>query len=713
MYVSIPTYNSTIGEWSATEFSELRDFIKFVKSKIKTVGEYNLKNTNLWRQQAINYEKNGKLYTTLPEDTKRWREYWDFEKLKSKVGVIIDDFYITEHYYFYLNFCPIYNVLEQSTDWAEIWDSHYHYLLHKKLAKLTGKHTVITKKRRWGLSFLEVADIHRIFTFQRDSICKFICKDEDPNSKNFRILDGYRLFTDAHTAWIRPTTGSYPKIQQRIQQTNLDTKAVTYSGRMSIVESVVTKMQAAKGVGMYLTKGFWDEAGIQNNLIKSIQYNEKSVKQGGVVRGEIVVGGSVGELKDSENLKELIYNPTDYGFYAVEDEITGSKFGIFIPESYNYVDEVTDPDDEELIIGHKKFYDEDGNSDVDAAVKRILEKREKTKNKSPQAYRLELSQGPLTLSEAFDEREENIFPTHIIVKPAEDLYLRRESIGLPVELFYNSEGRIKHRIVKYQKVLDFPITRDTVREGCIMLYEPPPENPPLGLFYAGVDTVSSKKSTSKTSDSLMSVHIMKGRHSVEGEYGEKVLVAEWTGRCEDYEETYTRVQMLCEYYNAKSLVENNQESYIQWLISKKKQRLLIKAGDINNLRDILPNYSSNSSYGITTSKKSTEYIFDMIITYIESTIAKSFNDNTGDVTHIMGVHTIKDFMLLKEMLKWSPSLNTDRLISFGLALWAATIFTEQHHIKVGKKVDYTANMPKKRGMFSSTGISQFRKAKMF
>lgn len=711
MYISIPTYSSKTSEWSTTEFKELKDFILFVKSKIKKVGEYGLKNTYLWRQQALNYKKN-KVYTSLPEDTKRWREYWDFEKLKSKVGVIIDDYYISEHYYFYLNFCPIYNVLEQSTEWPEVWDSHYHYLLHKKVAKLTGKHVVITKKRRWGLSFLEVADIHRIFIFQRDSICKFICKDEDPNSKNFRILDGYRLFTDANTAWIRPIMGSYPKIQQKIQQTDQDTKKVTYKGRMSVVESVVTKLKPANGVGLYLTKGFWDEAGIQNNLIKSIQYNEKSVKQGGVVKGEIVAGGSVGELKDSENLKELQLNPSDYGFYGILDEVTGKSQGIFIPESFNYVDEVLDPEDEDIVIGYEKFYDEDGNSFVEKAVKRILEKRIKTKNKSPQAYRLEISQGPLTISEAFDEREENIFPTHIISEQAEKLYLIRESLGLPVELFYTVSGKIKHRTVKYSKVLDFPINKDTDTKGCIILYEPPPEDCPIGLYYSGVDTVSSKKVTHKTSDSLMSVHIFKGRHKVDGEFGEKILVAEFTGRCEDYEETYTRVQMLCEYYNARSLVENNQESYIQWLISKKKQRLLIKANEINNLKDVLPNYSSNSSYGITTSKKSTEYIFDLIITYIENTIAKNFDDRTGEVDKILGVHTVKDFMVLKEMLKWSPNINTDRLISFGLGLWAATVFTEQMNIKVGKKVDYLKGMPNRRSLFSSNRQA-FRSTKMF
>lgn len=524
-------------------------------------------------------------------------------------------------------------------------------------------------------------------------------------------MESYRNFTNQFTAWKRPIMGGYPSISQKIEIQDPTTKQKSYSGRMSVLECVATKQNPAKGVGLYLTKGVWDECGTNGHVLKSITYNEKSVKQGGVMKGKIVTGGSVGELKDADGIKEITYNPTAYNFYFDEDEL-GNKYGIFIPESSNYVEEVRDEEDDELIIGFKKYYDENGNSDVEGAVKAITHTRLKLKERSPQAYRLSISQGPLLIKEAFDEREENIFPTHIINDRYAALY-ELNKVGHAVRMYRDESGKVRHKFVENTKVRDFPVRKNTDRAGCIIIYDFPMANPPLGLYFAGVDPVGQKKTMVINTDSLMSCYVMKGRHNIEGEYEEKVIVAEYCGRYDNYEDTYNQVQMLCEYYNARTLVENNSEYYIQWLITEKKQKLLVKKNELQNLKEIIPTYGSLAEYGVNMSPNLKNYLMELTISYIEQPISKSFNDKTAEVSNIYGVHSIKDVMLLEEMLKWTTTINTDRLIAFSLTLWLANLMTEQSGRVVTKKEKVEVIKIPKRGMFSSISSPMFTKAKMF
>ena len=703
-FLDIPTYVN--GIWTITSFKLKKDFYNFIKAKIKIPGKYNLKDTHLWRQESIRFETEKYYSKTIP-GTVSHREYWDFEKKKSFVGIIVGDFYISAHYYFYLNFTPIYNVLESRTTFPEVWDSHYHYMLHKTLAWLEGKFVVNTKKRRWGLSFLECADIHRRFIFERDSICKLIHREDDPVSKNWRIIENYRTFTNTHTAWKRYVMGSYPSITQQIEkveETSTGGKKKSYSGLKSVLEAVVTRQQPAKGVGLYLTKGFFDEAGLSPKLISSIKYNEKSVKQGGVVKGDITVGGSVGELKDSDDLKTLMFNPDAYNFYAPVDEVSDGTKGIFIPESWNYVEE--EKDDSGFTIGEKKCYDQDGNSDVEGALKAIIALREKTKTQNPKDYRLQVSQGPLTINEAFDEREENIFPTHLILEQYNKLFAVKDQLGTPVELYYDEKNKVKHKFVRNNKVQDFPLKKTSETEGCIMVYEFPIENAPLNLYFAGIDTVGKKEATTATSDSLMACYIIKGVHLINGELTNKEIVAEYVGRYKDGQKTFDTVTRLWEWYNARPLIENNQESYIQDLITQKKQRTLIRKSELSNLTEINPSYSTKSDYGVSTGTgtKIKDYLYDLIIEYLEQPLSKKFDDISGDVEVVKGISRFPDYMALKEMLNWTPKANVDRILALGYALWAVKIFNEMNYqiVKSLPKDPPKRNKPITTPMFRQT-----------
>jgi hypothetical protein len=714
--IEIPKYDSTTSTWSFETFTK-NQFYLFIKDKIKSVGNYGLVNTENWKERSIFFQKNKTYFKNLKHKSEEYIEKWEFEKLKCRVGVIFDDFYVTHQYYHYLNYSPIYIVNDEKFDFPEVWDSHYDYCLHKELAALIGKYVPIVKKRRWGYSYLECSDFARQYFFEKDTINKIIHRDVDISEKAFKMIEDMKTFMNENTAWYRHTTGTYPKIIQRLEKQDLTTKRRTYTGRNNIIEGISTKTNPAKGVGLYANKLFFDEAGISPHLIKSINYNEKSIKQGGVVKGEIIVGGSVGELKDCEDLRDLIFTPDAYGFYGVLDETTGEKRGIFVPEQYNYIQETRDEND--VVIGYTKFYDKDGNSDVDGALAAILSYRVRLKNQSPTAYRLACSQSPISLDEAFGEREDNKFPTHIINDQRLVLESSKKDKQIPVEL-KKENLKISHVFSENKKVTDFPLKKSQdihYRDGGVIIYEFPLKNAPPNTYFAGIDPVSAKRTTTLSTNSLMCCYIIRGEHIIDGKIMPKQIVAEYTGRFEDPYKTYETVTMLWEFYNARPLIENNHESYIQWLISKKRHHNLIRTSELSNLKELSVNYNSNSDYGITTKNK--DFIHDIIIEYLEQEVSKSFNEKNGDVKVVRGVDLVFDEVLLKEMAIWSKNLNTDRIVAFGLALWCTRIFNEMNNgsntivTKDDNKKYHKFN--KKQSMFNQNTGSMFskRKFKMF
>lgn len=50
------------------------------------------------------------------------------------------------------------------------------------------------------------------------------------------------------------------------------------------------------------------------------------------------------------------------------------------------------------------------------------------------------------------------------------------------------------------------------------------------------------------------------------------IVAAWCGRFDDINKTHQRLELIIEWYNAWTVIENNISLFIQYMISRKKQR---------------------------------------------------------------------------------------------------------------------------------------------
>jgi hypothetical protein len=263
--------------------------------------------------------------------------------------------------------------------------------------------------------------------------------------------------------------------------------------------------------------------------------------------------------------------------------------------------------------------------------------------------------------------------------------------------------------------MEFPISKKTEdKEGVICIYERPHKDPPFGMYYASVDPVSEGKTT--TSDSLCSIYVYKnpvevikddGNGSVKNEIERDMIVASWCGRFDDLNKTHERLELLIEWYNAWTVVENNVALFIQYMISKRKQRYLVPKDMILFLKDIGANRNVFQEYGwknVGTLFKGT--VLSYGIEFLKEELDYETKENGDIVKTIYGAERIPDIMLLKEMQAYRDGLNVDRLVSFCALIAFAKV--QQSNRGLTKRVEVTKENLDNSQKFSKLNWSPFR-----
>jgi hypothetical protein len=408
-----------------------------------------------------------------------------------------------------------------------------------------------------------------------------------------------------------------------------------------------------------------------------------------------IAAGSVGDLEQCNPLKDMILNPTNNDIYAVETNLLDADGGIglaglFIPEQWSM----------------PPYIDAYGNSLVEEALAAIKEEREKWKAElNPEQYQLRISQKPTNIAEAFAYRKESIFPQGIISKQLKKIEDKEYSFE-HIELERTVEGVIAKRTTKLP-ISQFPVDKKMQdKSGVVVVWERPVKNPSFGMYYGSIDPVSEGKTT--TSDSLCSIFIYKTAVEVTREtpdgyesFIEKdKIVASWCGRYDDINKTHEQLEMIIEWYNAWTVVENNVSLFIQHMISKKKQRYLVPKQQILFLKDLGSNNTVYQEYGW----KNTGVLFKShLISYAIEFIREEIDtelDNEGNVlSTTLGVERIPDPMLLKEMLAYQPGLNVDRLVSFSALVAFAKIQQSNRGFTKRREEDETKNLQNSKNLY--------------
>ena len=664
--ISIPTWEK--GEWiEDTVFNSQKEFTEYLEGLFKEPGQYEFDETVMhWQTESIKYNTQG-YYCSAPSGTKDFIQYWDDQKRKARTGVIYrsgdKQWYLSRDYYFWLNFLPIFDKEKNMYDFPLIWDIQYHMALYEILAEINNKHSVILKKRQIASSYFHCAKLINYYWFEEGAKLKMgaSLKDYINLKGSWKMLNEYSDFLNEHTAWIRPhNPGKVGDWEQKIQKT-VGGRDITV-GLKSTLSGYTFEKDATAGVGGPCRYFFHEEGGVAPKADETYEFMRPALHSGMITTGMFIIAGSVGDLDQCEPLKEFMLHPEENDFYAVEsnlidDEGTWGKHGLFLPEQWSM----------------PPYIDEFGNSQVEEALKAIHDQREKwKKDLDPGKYQLRISQKPTNIKEAFAYRSESKFPLHLLTNQTrriEDKLYHQEYLDI-------KRGAGDKIIIKESNkspITEFPVKRnETDKEGCLVVWERPVENPEFGMYYGSIDPVSEGKTT--TSDSLCSIYIYKNTVQVSrpDENGqmkthveEGKIVAAWCGRFDDINQTYERLELIIEWYNAWTIVENNISLFIQHMISVRKQKYLVPRDQIMFLKNIGANKNVFQDYGWkNTGTMFKSHMISYAIEFLKEQLDVE-SDEDGVVTNITyGVERIPDIMLLKEMAEYHDGLNVDRLVTF-------------------------------------------------
>jgi len=695
--LNVPIYNSSNDNWGTTEFGTLEEFKEFVTPLFKEPGLYEFDET-AWKfnEQAQIFDSR-KYYCNSAFKSKDFRTYWDAEKEKCRNGVIFigenNTWYLTRDYYMWLNFLPIYNKEISDFGFAKVRDVQYHMALYELLAELNYKHCVILKKRQIASSYFHVAKLINSFWFERGSILKIGAAREDYiNLKgSWRFFNEYRDFLHKYTAWYRPCTpDKVLNWQQRIEETTPDGKK-SYRGNKSIIVGTSFEKRADAGVGGPCTYFFHEEGGIAPKADRTFFFIKPSMQSGMVTTGVFILAGSVGELDMCEPMKDMMLRPGG-DFMSVTHKLMDENWaegttGLFIPEQWSM----------------PPYIDKYGNSMIKESLEAIAVEREKwKKDYTPEKYQYSVSQHPINIKEAFDYRTESVFPPHLVqrqMKRLDDNEILIEYLDI-----YEENGKPKFKDSR-RFPLNFPTDKKIEdKRGCIIVHERPPDNPDWGIYYGSIDPVGEGKTT--TSESLFCLQIYKmptedvtiGKDGAKSSIKGDKLVASWTGRYDDINDTHDLARMLIEMYNCWTLVEANVSLFINYMIMKKKQKYLVPKDQVLFLKELEGNKMSYQAYGWkNTGGMFHNHLISYAVEYTKEIIDQELlPDGTAVKTHY-GIERVTDRTLLEEMLQYREGLNVDRLVTFAALIAFRNLQLASRGYK--KTITYEENFKKSQDLY--------------
>ena len=706
MYKSIPTYYN--GKWIVTDFETKDNFIEFILSIFSEPGEYGFTILSKeFNREAKIFNEQG-FYCNKPFRSKDFTAYWEDQKIKCREGVIYKNdnksWFLTRDYYMWLNFLPIFDKEEKKYGFAKVRDAQYHMALYELLAELNDKHSAILKKRQIASSYFHMGKIINQYWFEEGSICKIgaSLKDFINDKGSWKFLDEYKIFLNEHTAWYRPSNPEKVLLWQQQIEVKVGNRK-TARGLKSKIQGGSFEKNATTGVGGPCTYFFHEEAGIAPKMSETYEYLRPAMSSGMMTTGMFIAAGSVGDLEQCNPLKEMITNPKANDIYAVETNLidadgTIGMAGLFIPEQWSM----------------PPYIDDWGNSLVEEAIEAIVLERSRWKNElNGEQFQLRISQKPLNIAEAFAYRKASIFPQGILSRQQKRIEEKEYPYEL-IELDRNEKGIFAKRTNKLP-ITRFPVDKkQTDKTGTVVVWERPVKSPEFGAYYASIDPVSEGKTT--TSDSLCSIFVYKNatevtRTTVSGDVEQFLekdkIVAAWCGRFDDINKTHERLELVIEWYNAWTVVENNISLFIQHMIARKKQRYLVPKQQILFLKDLGSNRTVYQEYGWkNTGTLFKSHLISYAIEFLREVIDEETDINGVVINQTLGVERIPDPMLIKEMLAYYPGLNVDRLVAFGALIAFAKI--QQSNRGYSKRQESEENSLVKSDNFSKLKYSPFK-----
>lgn len=690
IYENIPFWDN--GDWKEMTFESREEFkIVLENEYFKEPGEYALDDVVYeFQKQGLKFTAD-KRYCDFGEGTKDFIKYWNFESLKNRKGCFFHSndkkFYLPRDYYHFINFAPIVNKIKRIEDFPDIHDAQLHMALYEWIGELNYQHGVILKKRQFGSSFYHACKLINLLWFETKPVLRIgasLSAYITGVNGTWKMLNEYRNFLNKHTAWYRPMNpGGVGEWQQKIEY--IENGRKTERGRKGTLQSVSFEQSDTAGVGGFCTLFFYEEAGIAKTMNKTYEFMLPALTAGEITTGYFIASGTVGDLKQCEPLRKWMYAAKGNGFYEVPNKWANDKgtvinTGLFIPEQWSMPPHI----------------DDFGNSRVEQALESLEEKKiQWKKDLDPESYQIRCSQHPTNLEEAFAFRGESIFPLELVKSQKRNI----EEGDYPYmcyNLEYDNTGAIIATPTTKKPMLEFPVDKKAEdKSGAICVWEVPDDNIEFCTsYFASLDPVSEGKTV--TSDSLCSIHVYKTQVEVQRVMddgsvetfieGDKI-VCSWCGRFDDINKTHERLELIIEWYQAWTLVENNVPLFIQYMQFKRKQKYLVPSSQMVFSKEVQASKTQFAQYGwrnVSTLFKTV--MLSYLIEYLKEELDEEIGDDGKVYKTHYGISRIPDIMSLIEMEHYQPGVNVDRLISLGALITFVKIQEASRGLK--KRVEY-------------------------
>ena len=636
-----------------------------------------LEDMDYFRPSALHFKKYGN-YTDLRPNPNPNSEYgkWIREEIKRCYCGYVresDGMWVTGDEYFFLNYWPIEQTEikkngkkgDRIIDFPEVWEGinlRYHYIDQAINGGLYdpngGNNGCEISSRIKSKSYTMSAMMGKRFVLGENtkSNKKVKCM-ATAYQKQYLISDGILNKFQAGIDFLTINTqfpnkkirNSLPDMSWIMGYYDLDTG--TQRGTLNEVIGVSAKDDISKVRGKRLHLIVIEEFGSFPNVTNLYNILIPSVQEGDISFGFMYLIGTAGDDEsDFIGAQELVYNPKGYRMYAlpnVFDKEGQSKpyITFFFPGYMN----------------RKGCYDENGNSDVTKAILEILIDRYRVKYNSSDVNSITktIAEIPITPQEAILRTKGNIFPiteitqrlTEIDSNPSfyDDTY-----IG---DLVLNSRGEVEFVMNKsLTPIREFPV-KDINVEGALEIYEMPQkinDKVPYERYIASLDNYENDQAESVSLGSMFVLDLWTDR-----------IVAEYTGRPMFADDLNEKFRLLCMFYNAKGLVENNKKNTFAYFSRMTSLHLLADTPEYLKSRQILKAQSfGNSVKGVPMTVPIRNFAFGLIRDWLLKPVTVSREEEGQIITStVPNLFFIKDRALLLELSKYNPDGNFDRIMS--------------------------------------------------
>jgi hypothetical protein len=166
--------------------------------------------------------------------------------------------------------------------------------------------------------------------------------------------------------------------------------------------------------------------------------------------------------------------------------------------------------------------------------------------------------------------------------------------------------------------------------------------------------------------------------------------------------------MIIEWYNAWTIIENNVSLFIQYMISRHKQKYLVPKDQIMFLKDLGSNRNVYQAYGWkNTGTLFKAHLLSYLIEFLKEELDTETKEDGTIVKTLYGIERIPDIMAMKEMQAYDGKVNVDRLVALAALISFAKV--QQANRGYKKRLENTDKkyLEKSKNMFKLT-VSPFR-----